>query len=348
MINVISTFIAYRQYSRECFMFWLAFVSIILFIIFLIVILVSTTRTSTNKTLTGLKDDLDAKNKTLDEKQPRAKKTENKVPIEPEEVEEKAAVAVAVVPEVEAPVVVEEIPEPVVEVSAPVEQEVLIEEEVPFVEEFEEAIEPVVEEEPSIMEPFIEEEPEAAEERPAAVEEELLEVPMEPVPVDVVLEEPAVEVEEEIIVEEEVPSKPEKTEEAAVEEQQVPAEEEPAVEELQVEEDTYTYEVFDNARTMEEFGLSKEEANDFIIDLIQQIEDEMPGLEEAVSASDTQKIEDVSHMIKGSATNLGTGGIADVLVDFNTYMKTGSDSSVVAGHMRNLRRALTELKEQFQ
>ncbi len=53
-------------------------------------------------------------------------------------------------------------------------------------------------------------------------------------------------------------------------------------------------------------------------------------------------------MVKGSATNLGTGGISDVLVDFNTYMKTDNDTSVIAGHMRNLNRALKELKEQFQ
>ena len=163
------------------------------------------------------------------------------------------------------------------------------------------------------------------------------------------VEEPVQEVELEESVEEtlEVTVEPEQP---VIEELELEVEEEPAVEELEVEpeEDTYNYQVFDNARTMEEFGLSKEEADDFIVDLIQQIDDEMPGLEDAVSANDNQKIEDISHMVKGSATNLGTGGVADVLVDFNTYMKTDSDPSVIAGHMRNLRRALKELKEQFQ
>ena len=112
-------------------------------------------------------------------------------------------------------------------------------------------------------------------------------------------------------------------------------------------EDTYHYDTFDNTRTMEEFGLSREEANDFILDLIQQVKEELVNLESAVAVHDTKKIEDISHMIKGSATNLGTGGIADVLVDFNTYMKSANEPEVVAMHMRNLHRAYNELKSQF-
>ena len=112
--------------------------------------------------------------------------------------------------------------------------------------------------------------------------------------------------------------------------------------------DDYDYPTFDNTRTMEEFGLSKEEADDFIVDLIQQIEDEMTSLIAAVKSNDSKQIEDISHMIKGSATNLGTGGVADVLIDFNTYMKTNNDPEVIANHMRHLNRALKELKGQFQ
>lgn len=175
-------------------------------------------------------------------------------------------------------------------------------------------IEPVQEEVPSAVdESFIQEEPEPVQER--------VEVPVEP-------------------------------ERPVFEERVTEVIEEPVVEALQVEveaeEEAYDYPVFDNTRTMEEFGLSKDEADDFIVDLIHQVEVEMPGLEEAVSRQDNKKIEDVSHMIKGSAINLGTGGIADVLIDFNTYMKTANDPSVIAGHMRNLRRALKVLKEQFQ
>lgn len=156
--------------------------------------------------------------------------------------------------------------------------------------------------------------------------------------------EPAPVVEETSPVTEELPVREEVPRETAVE---VPLE---AIAEPQpvTEEEAYDYAPFDNARTMEEFGLSKEEANDFIVDMIQQIESELPGLEEAVSANDSKQIEEISHMLKGSATNLGTGGVADVLVDFNTYMKTSSDPDEIAKHMRNFRRALKELKEQFQ
>jgi len=114
------------------------------------------------------------------------------------------------------------------------------------------------------------------------------------------------------------------------------------------EEDDYHYAPFDHSRTMEEFGLSREDADDFIVELIQQIETEMPALETAVETRDNKRIEVISHMIKGSATNLGTGGAADVLIDFNTYMKMGSEPAVIAMHMRHLHRALGELKEQFQ
>ena len=337
-------------------MFWLAFISIVLFIIFLIVILISTIRTSTNKTLRGLKDELDAKNKVVEPKATKAKEVEKPSPIvlENELSEKQESVAVQETTSVEESVdAVEEL------VSEP--ETVLIKEDEPIEEVEEDAVleESIVE--PSILqednEPFIEEEP-------VEVEEETVELEEPSVAVESVIEEDLFieeDVEENIeptldeTFNEEVPEAIvaessgevilEKEEAVAVEPEPVIVEEEPIVEEV---EDTYNYQVFDNTRTMEEFGLSKEEANDFIVDLIQQIEEEMPGLEEAVSANDVRKIEDISHMVKGSATNLGTGGIADVLVDFNTYMKTGSESSVVAGHMRNLRRALVELKEQFQ
>jgi len=184
-----------------------------------------------------------------------------------------------------------------------------------------------------------------------------LEIPIEeatPVPETIIEEVPEPEVittvEEEIkpetatlepfIVEEEF-EEPEVPEVDAVDVSHVEVPSEPVVE------DTYNYATFDNTRTMVEFGLSREEANDFILDLITQVEEELVNLEAAVEAHDTKKIEDISHMIKGSATNLGTGGIADVLVDFNTYMKSASEPEVIASHMRNLHRAYDELKTQF-
>lgn len=154
-------------------------------------------------------------------------------------------------------------------------------------------------------------------------------------PADVVHEEPPVKVSIPVV-------KPK----VVVEEVVVEKEPEPVAEPV-VEEDTYQYSAFDHSRTMEEFGLDADEAAEFIQELIKQVEDELPKLEEAVQAQDEKAIEDISHMIKGSATNLGSGGIADVLIDFNTYAKEGSDPVIIAKHMRHLHRALVELKQQF-
>ena len=197
----------------------------------------------------------------------------------------------------------------------------------------EEVVEPIVEVEPTV-------EPEASIEAPTPEPEPIIEEVPEPELTTTAEEEiePEAPTLEPFIVEEEF-EESEIVEADTVADVEVPPE--PIVE------DTYDYATFDNTRTMEEFGLSREEANDFILDLITQVEEELVKLEAAVEAHDTKKIEDISHMIKGSATNLGTGGIADVLVDFNTYMKSASEPEVIASHMRNLHRAYDELKTQF-
>ena len=184
--------------------------------------------------------------------------------------------------------------------------------------------------EPEPIAPVVEEVAPVIEVAPVSVEPEP--IPVEP---EVVAPEPepeVVEVEEEVL-----PPK----DEAPVQEPEV-------VETVEApEDDTYDYAPFDHSRTMEEFGLDADEAAEFIQELIKQVDDSLPDLEAAVSAMDETKIEDISHMIKGSATNLGTGGIADVLIDFNTYVKEGDDASVIAQHMRNLHRAQKDLKAQF-
>jgi len=344
-------------------MFWFAFISIILFILFLVVILVTTGRSSTDKTLRSLKDELEEKNRLLD-----AKKKKNKVKKEPRKLKTK-------------PKVTKVVEEPIVEEKIPVIEESQVKEDVFIEEETEEVAAPSIEAiETESEEPIsiLEEETKVEEETPELV-------PEEPEVVNAELEVAVVpiveEIEEETVteaVESEIEIEPESPIIEEVIEVETPAVEVPIVEENEVVEETlevpvehpveveveveeeeptpelvestlpYEYTVFDNARTMEEFGLSKEEADEFIVELITQVEDEMPALEAAVEAHDAKQIEDISHMVKGSATNLGTGGIADVLIDFNTYMKSDNDPAVVAGHMLNLRRALKELKEQFQ
>lgn len=198
----------------------------------------------------------------------------------------------------------------------------------------EESVEPPV----AVAEPEVPvvEVPPVVEPEPTVVEPEPVTVTPEPTPVEVVPEVPVAEP----VVEPEVPA----VEEAVVEVEEVvevTASEEAAVDE------SYDYPPFDHSRTMEEFGLDADEAGEFIQELIKQVDDVLPDLEAAVAAQDEKQIEELSHMIKGSATNLGTGGMADVLVDFNTYVKEEHDPAVIAQHMKNLHHAQKELKAQF-
>lgn len=293
-------------------MFWFVFISIILFIIFLVVLLVSS-KSSNDNTLRRLKDELEAKNRSNEEKAAVSKKTApkpKKSPLKREEPKFQERVAAAAAAE-DIPAVEEKAPSAV--------KEILEIEESVGEEEAGTSLEEAFGAEETVVEAAADETVEAEETGPAVEEPFITEEKFEPG-----VEEVVEEAEEEV------------SPEAAIEES------------VLAEEEIYSYPPFDNTRAMEEFGLPKEDADLFIVDLIEQIEDEMPALEVAVEAHDVKKIEDISHMIKGSATNLGTGGAADVLIDFNTYMKSGEDPLVIAAHMRNLHRALAELKEQFQ
>ena len=106
------------------------------------------------------------------------------------------------------------------------------------------------------------------------------------------------------------------------------------------------YPDFDNSRLLG-LGLSQADADAFTGELIEQIEDQIPKIEEAISNRAFDQIERLSHSIKGSATNIGTGGVADVLVDFNTYAKTGKDMDIITAHFENLKNYQGKLKKQF-
>ncbi|MEA3419200.1 MAG: Hpt domain-containing protein [Campylobacterota bacterium] len=107
------------------------------------------------------------------------------------------------------------------------------------------------------------------------------------------------------------------------------------------------YTNFDNSRLLD-MGLSQEDANTFTIELIKQFDDQMPQIETAINEGDYENIEHLTHSIKGSSSNLGTGGVADVVTDFNTYIKTGKDKEIISAHMNNMKKYLSELKEEFQ
>ncbi len=96
-----------------------------------------------------------------------------------------------------------------------------------------------------------------------------------------------------------------------------------------------------------EMGLNDEEAKEFVRELIPQIDEQIPKIEEAMEIPDYHKMERLTHSIKGSSTNLGEGGVADVLVDYNTYLKSGKDMSIIRAYHKHLITYLEKLKKRF-
>jgi len=106
------------------------------------------------------------------------------------------------------------------------------------------------------------------------------------------------------------------------------------------------YPPFTHVRLIE-MGLSSEEVNEFIEELIPQLETQISLIKQAFEESNFQKIEHLTHSIKGSTTNLGTGGISDLLVEFNTYLKTDDDKDTVNAYIEYLKHYTQMLKNQY-
>jgi HPt (histidine-containing phosphotransfer) domain-containing protein len=118
------------------------------------------------------------------------------------------------------------------------------------------------------------------------------------------------------------------------------------VEKIQKELPLCNYPKFTHIRLIE-MGLSDEEAKEFVQELIPQLEEQIPLIEKVLQSSDYHQMERLTHSIKGSATNLGTGGISDLLVACNTYLKTGTDSEIATTYFEHLKHYTKELKEQY-
>ena len=106
------------------------------------------------------------------------------------------------------------------------------------------------------------------------------------------------------------------------------------------------YPAFSHERLLE-MGLSDEDAKAFVQELIEQIETEIPLIEAAMLQHDFHQMERVTHGIKGSSTNVGTGGVTDLIVAYNTYLKTGTDMAVAAIYHTRLKKELERLKTQY-
>jgi HPt (histidine-containing phosphotransfer) domain-containing protein len=98
---------------------------------------------------------------------------------------------------------------------------------------------------------------------------------------------------------------------------------------------------------VESLGLSDEDAKEFIGELISQLDTHLPLIAKEIDAKNFQAIEELTHSVKGSATNLGTGGVADLLTDFNTYLKEGKDMDVLKSYYSCLETYIQKLKEQY-
>lgn len=106
------------------------------------------------------------------------------------------------------------------------------------------------------------------------------------------------------------------------------------------------YPEFDHSRTVA-MGLSEEEATEFMQELVSQIDTQIPLIEKQMEIGDFHQMERLTHSIKGSATNLGTGSVSDLLVDFNTYLKTGTDIQIATAYFEYLKVYAQKLKKQY-
>lgn len=107
------------------------------------------------------------------------------------------------------------------------------------------------------------------------------------------------------------------------------------------------YPPFDHSRTVESLGLSEDDAKEFVGELITQIDTQLPLIEKELETADFHQLERLTHSIKGSATNLGTGGVSDLLTDFNTYLKEGTDMDIVKNYFECLQNYTQKLKDQY-
>lgn len=180
-------------------------------------------------------------------------------------------------------------------------------------------------------------------------EEDLKEPHTEVVTKEIIEEKPEeiIEVQPEILQEEIVEEKPEQIQEVQPETVEETLPEEAVEEVIETKElPACDYPSFTHVRLVE-MGLSDDEATEFVNELIPQLEEQIPLIEEAINSADFHKIERLTHGVKGSATNIGTGGISDLLIEFNTYLKTGEDVDIVKAYYKHYIDYTTALKEQY-
>ncbi|MCF6201562.1 MAG: Hpt domain-containing protein [Hydrogenimonas sp.] len=108
-----------------------------------------------------------------------------------------------------------------------------------------------------------------------------------------------------------------------------------------------SYGHFSHQRLVESMGLNQSEADEFVLELIHQLENALPELDRKVQERDFEEIEHITHGLKGAALNIGSGGVADILVDYNQEMKESKSAEAAEAYQELLRRAISDLKIEY-
>jgi len=111
---------------------------------------------------------------------------------------------------------------------------------------------------------------------------------------------------------------------------------------------TKVFSPYDNTRAVEEMGLTKEEADNFVLELIKALESEIPRIEESILNSDMKTLEEIVHTITGSSSTLGSGGVSSALISFYTAVQHRDSLQELYVHLQNVKYYLAELKKQTQ
>lgn len=115
---------------------------------------------------------------------------------------------------------------------------------------------------------------------------------------------------------------------------------------LNVDIPTKQYPHYDNARAVDEMGLTQEEADAFVLDLVKAIDAEIPQIEEAILSCDYKTIEEIVHTITGSSSTLGSGGVSSALISFYAAVQHRDSLQKLYIHLQNVKYYLSELKDQ--
>ncbi|MGB5964208.1 MAG: hypothetical protein WBF77_05730 [Sulfurimonadaceae bacterium] len=110
---------------------------------------------------------------------------------------------------------------------------------------------------------------------------------------------------------------------------------------------TKVYPKYDNSRAVDEMGLTQEDADSFVHDLVKAIESEIPRIEAAILSSDHKAVEEIVHTITGSSSTLGSGGVSSALISFYTAVQHRDSLQKLYIHLQNVKYYLAELREQY-